>query len=274
MQGTSAKVTGTPALDPAYRPTCVPLHLYRRAKSAATVRSAADDAAGRLNVSDKTVRAAAKASGRSATWTIRTEPYNHLARHAGLDRYSAVMNADTWIPLLTAAIAGLVALIGYSLTQFANRRERKSKSYAEALAAIRQYQELPYLIRRRSESSSTTRSALAQQISEVMAKLGFYRAWLQMDSDTTSTAYDDLVERARQLGRVHLKTAWVGKVIEHDADMIGTQAPFDWTGIIPELDLCVRAMRVELSLWGFISRVSIRRSLARQHQKRAREEEP
>jgi hypothetical protein len=182
------------------------------------------------------------------------------------------MNSNTWVPLLTAAIAGLVALIGYSLTQFANRRERKSKSYAEALAAIRQYQELPYLIRRRSESSSATRSALAQQISEVMAKLGFHQAWLQMDSDTTSTAYYDLVTRTRQIGRSHLKAAWEGKAIERDADMIGAQAPFDWTGITPELDLCVRAMRLELSFWSFISRRSIQRSLVRQRQKRAEEQ--
>ena len=182
------------------------------------------------------------------------------------------MNSTTWIPLLTAAIAGLIALIGYSLTQFANRREHKSKSYAEALAAIRQYQELPYLIRRRSESSSAARSELAQLISEVMAKLGFHQAWLQMDSDTTSTAYHDLVTRTRRIGRIHLKAAWEGNVIERDADMIGTQAPFDWKDITPELDLCVRAMRLELSFWSFISRRFIQRSLARQRQKRAEEE--
>ena len=115
------------------------------------------------------------------------------------------MNTNTWVPLLVAAIAGLVALTGYFLTQFANRRERKGKSYAEALAAVRQYQELPYLIRRRSESTSATRTALAQQISDVMAKLGFYQAWLQMDSDTTSTAYNDLIAQTRKIGRVHLK---------------------------------------------------------------------
>ncbi len=171
------------------------------------------------------------------------------------------MNASAWIPLLAAVVAGLVALIGYSLTQYANRRERKSKSYAEALAAIREYQELPYLIRRRPDSNGDARSELAQRISEVMAKLGFYKAWLKIDSSTVSAVYDDLVDRTRQLGRDHLRAAWAGKVIRRDTEMIGTAAPFDWPGIDAKLDLCILAMRQELSFWGFKSRRSRQGSL-------------
>ncbi len=107
------------------------------------------------------------------------------------------MNASAWIPLLAAVVAGLVALIGYSLTQYA----------------------------------------------------------------TVSAVYDDLVDRTRQLGRDHLRAAWAGKVIRRDTEMIGTAAPFDWPGIDAKLDLCILAMRQELSFWGFKSRRSRQGSL-------------
>ena len=73
--------------------------------------------------------------------------------------------------LSTAIIAGLVALTGYLLNQFANRRERTSKVYAEALEAIREYQELPYKIRRRPDSNGTTRAALGDKTGDVVSRL-------------------------------------------------------------------------------------------------------
>jgi len=92
------------------------------------------------------------------------------------------MDTNSLIALLTAIIAGTVALIGYSFAQFANRRERKSKLFAEALAVIYEYQELPFRIRRRAASDGVTRAALGGLTSDVMTKLGFYLAWLHMES--------------------------------------------------------------------------------------------
>jgi hypothetical protein len=173
-----------------------------------------------------------------------------------------------WAPVLAAIIAGLVALAGYLVTQFANRRDRKAKVYAEALAAVREYQELPYRVRRRAASDAATRAALAERISDVMAKLGFYEAWLQIDSPQTGSAYMDLVSRTRRQGRQHLSNAWGGKVLERDAEMIGATAPVAWD-IKPELDLCVLVMRRELGFLGFLSRPSTRRLLAELRQDRA-----
>jgi len=179
-----------------------------------------------------------------------------------------VMKACNWAPVLAAIIAGLVAVVGYLVTQFVNRRDGKTKVFAEALAAVREYQELPYLVRRRAASDAPTRAVLAQRISEVMAKLGFYVAWLRIDAPEAGVVYADLVSRARRQCRSHLAEAWAGKVLESDTDMIGTQAPFAWD-IGAELDLCVQVMRRELRFWGFISCRSTRRLLANRRQNQA-----
>jgi hypothetical protein len=119
--------------------------------------------------------------------------------------------------LSTAIIAGLVALTGYLLNQFANRRERTSKVYAEALEAIREYQELPYKIRRRPDSNGTTRAALGDKTGEVVSRLWFDRAWLQTDSEV-GAAYRDLMAQTKQDGGIYRATAWSEPVPIKDED--------------------------------------------------------
>lgn len=91
------------------------------------------------------------------------------------------MNSESWAALITGIIAGLVALVGFLLNQLANRRERRSKIYAEALQAVQEYSELPYKIRRRASSDGATRAALGHAISDSQAQLRFYRSLLQID---------------------------------------------------------------------------------------------
>ena len=178
------------------------------------------------------------------------------------------MDANTWIALLTAIIAGAVALVGYSVTQFGNRRERKSKAYAEALALIREYQELPYRVRQRPSSDNATRAALGGQTSDVLTKLGFYLAWLHIESSEVGTAYNDLSAQVRRFGGDHRDAAWMAGPIVSDEEMTTLKYGYD---VDPEMKLCISAMRRELSFWGFLSRRSVQRSLARQRLARAEE---
>jgi hypothetical protein len=157
-----------------------------------------------------------------------------------------------------AIIAGLVAVGGYAVTQFANRRDRKARTYAEAIAAVREYQELPYLIKRRAASNAATRAALAQHMSQVMAKLGFYEAWVQIDSAETGAACEALLLQTRRQCRRHQATAWAADVLERDTQMSSPDTPFPWD-IDSELRLCLEAMQRELSFWGFLRRSRQRR---------------
>ncbi len=54
-----------------------------------------------------------------------------------------------WSIIIAALIAALVAVAGYALTQAWTRREQRAKAFADALAAVEEYLEAPYRVRRR-----------------------------------------------------------------------------------------------------------------------------
>jgi hypothetical protein len=178
------------------------------------------------------------------------------------------MGPGSSIAIATAIIAASVALVGYFVTQVANRRERKSKVYAEALAVLREYQELPYRIRRRPSSDGATRAMIGDEISDVLGRLGFYRSWLEIDSHIVGIAYRDLLEQVRRLGATHRNTAWREPIIADDKEVASLEYEYDMG---PEMKLCLDAMRLELSLWGFRYRKSMKISLEEQRRVRTQE---
>jgi hypothetical protein len=177
------------------------------------------------------------------------------------------MSGESWAGLLTGIVAGFVALIGFLLNQLANRRERKSQVYAEALRAIKAYQELPYRIRRRASSDGPTREALGSRISDVYTDLAFYLAWLEIDSREVGFAYSDLVHQTRASSSGHWSNAWEEPVMTSDEEVYlkGMQYKYDND---PEHTLCLLAMRRELSPWTIFSRISTRRRLDAQRRMR------
>ena len=53
------------------------------------------------------------------------------------------------VPVITLAGAVITAAATFGLNQWAARRERLARTFAEALAAIEDYAQMPYRIRRR-----------------------------------------------------------------------------------------------------------------------------
>ena len=163
------------------------------------------------------------------------------------------MSGESWVALTTGIIAALVGIVGFLLNQVANRRERKSKIYAEALEAVQEYAELPFRVRRRASEDGPTRAALGDRISDLHAKLTFYRRWLQIDSDEVSSAYEDFVDKTTTACRGYWSAAWKEPILTEDkqAPLMDARyvAKFD-----DELKLCLSAMRHELSSWASVSR--------------------
>ena len=178
------------------------------------------------------------------------------------------MDSGMWVPLAAAMIAAFAAIAGYVVTQLANRRDRKGKVYAEALAVMQEYRELPFRIRRRPSSDGATRAALGDKISDVLDRLGFYRSWLEIDSYVVGAAYSDLFAQVRRFGARYRNAAWRDPIISRDEEMASLAYEYD---IGPEMRLCLEAMRNELSPFGFIRRKSISILLERRRQVRARE---
>lgn len=121
--------------------------------------------------------------------------------------------------IVAALIAAVVAVAGYMLTQAQARRERRAKEFAQALAAVEEYLEAPYRIRRRSAATPEARGDLTSSLSDLQARIAHHRAWLHVEAPAVATAYDALVAAARSEAGMQMKEAWNSAPLAKDADM-------------------------------------------------------
>jgi hypothetical protein len=110
--------------------------------------------------------------------------------------------------IIAALVAAAVATFGYATTARAKLLEDRRKTYAAALAAVSDYQELPYRIRRRPDSDAATRAALGTIISDIQRDLDFHSQLLELDSPRLGREYRALVEKSRRIGKPARDDAW------------------------------------------------------------------
>lgn len=173
-------------------------------------------------------------------------------------------------PLFAAAIAALVSLAGYLFAQSRARQDRKAKMYAEAFAAMRRFQELPYGVWRRPASTPDVRASLGQEHSDAVSGVAFHETLLRMDSDVVGAAYWDLWQQIRRTAKRNRALAWQSPVLATDDEM-AIDPPFASAGSRPEVEICIAAMRKELSPFGPLTRGRTRRALDEQRRRRQRE---
>ena len=123
-----------------------------------------------------------------------------------------------WSMIIAALIAALVVVAGYMLTQMQARRERRAKEFADALAAIEEYLESPYRIRRR-QATPEAREILTAALSDLQARIAFHRAWLQVEAPAVGQAYEVLISSARSEAGRQMTEAWNYAPLDRDADM-------------------------------------------------------
>jgi len=121
--------------------------------------------------------------------------------------------------IIAALIAALVAVTGYMVTQAQARRERRANEFADALAAVEEYLEAPYRIRRRQSATAEGRDALANTLSDLQARIARHRSWLRVEAPPVAEAYDALVAAARSEAGVQMTEAWNSAPPASDADM-------------------------------------------------------
>jgi hypothetical protein len=155
-----------------------------------------------------------------------------------------------WSTIIAAVIAVLVAVTGYALTQAWARRDRRAREFADALAAVEEYLEALYRVRRRQAPTAEVRAELAAALSDLQGRIAFHRAWLQVEAPAVSRAYDALVLAARSEAGTQMTEAWNTEPISSDPDMnliIGYSHP----KADAERARVIAAMRRHLRLWPF-----------------------
>lgn len=132
---------------------------------------------------------------------------------------TAAMEPISWDGIATviaAIVAAIVAVIGYSIQQAAARKERRAEIYSEALRAVEDYLEAPYLVRRR-DGSASARQSITTHISDIQSRLSYYCALLDIHANPEiGAAYEALVSAARADAGQAMLEAWKGRPTRHD----------------------------------------------------------
>ena len=118
--------------------------------------------------------------------------------------------------IIAAALATAVAVIGYSIQQRIARKQRRAEIYSEALRAVEDYLEAPYLVRRR-DGSASARQVITTHVSDIQSRLSYYGALLDIHANSEiSTAYKALVSATRSEAGKAMREAWEARPTRRD----------------------------------------------------------
>jgi hypothetical protein len=107
-----------------------------------------------------------------------------------------------------AAIAAIIAVVGYGRQRKAERRAERATLYGHAITAVEEYLEWPYRIRRRDDTAES-RGAITSAISDTKTAISLHQALLEMHAPTAvSDAYNAFVAAAQREAGPQMTAAW------------------------------------------------------------------
>jgi hypothetical protein len=121
--------------------------------------------------------------------------------------------------VIAAVITGFVALLVLAGNQYQARKDRLRKDFAEALAAVERYAELPYRIVRRQDSTPEVRGLIAEQVHKVQQDILFHKSWVRIQSSEVAEVYDALLGAMREEAGTAMTQAWNTAPVIRDEDM-------------------------------------------------------
>ncbi len=127
-----------------------------------------------------------------------------------------------WVtPAIVAAVltlTGTLATIAYNGLRA--RRDRQREVFARAFAAVADYWEFPYVVRRRRpDEPEAERGRISEALRDVQRQLSFFQAWISIEAPRVAEAYDDLVATTRQIMGGQIREGWNAPPARSDADM-------------------------------------------------------
>ncbi len=165
-----------------------------------------------------------------------------MCHYVFISCFVAWLAGDGAATIAAAFIGASVVVAGYVIQQRAVRRERRAATYSEAIRAVEDYLEAPFLVIRREGRLESDR-VLTTHISEIQSRIAYYRALLKVDAPMAVTeSYDNFVRTARAEAGAAMTKAWKSKPIRRSVDVpLGRR--FDRGGSDAALDALIRSMR-------------------------------
>lgn len=161
--------------------------------------------------------------------------------------------------LTPAIIAALLAFLGTLVTIAYNglraRRDRQREMFARALAAVTDYWEFPYVVRRRRpDEPEAERVRISETLRDVQSQLSFYQAWIATEAPKVASAYEDLVSATRSIMGEQIHEGWNGPPARSDAEMNISGIRRD--GLQDKADAYLAAVRDHLASFSSVRRAS------------------
>lgn len=132
----------------------------------------------------------------------------------------------SWIAVAGVVVPTLAIIATVGLGVWTYRRQQESKHqdhlrdlFSDALRTVADYQELPYLIRRRSDAPPMTTAELTWHVSGVQTRLDYYVTRLALEDDSVGKAFETLVVATRQEAGGQMTEAWHQARITRDEDV-------------------------------------------------------
>lgn len=127
-------------------------------------------------------------------------------------------------PIIAAAVTGAVSVLIFALTNWRtgerDRLTRNREVFSKAYAAIQEYKEFPYVIRRRRASTpEEERQRISSELRRVQSDLAFYSAWLRTESHHVNHSYAELLQQLRTVAGAAIREAWLRPGCQEDSQM-------------------------------------------------------
>jgi hypothetical protein len=122
----------------------------------------------------------------------------------------------------SALVAALVAAVVSLATLWWNSRQarldRQRELFARAFAAIADYREFAFIVRRR-ESSGVDRTTIHRDLSDVQAQLHRFEAMIRVEAPTVAESYSALTAALRRIAGAEIYKGWNHPPADSDVDM-------------------------------------------------------
>ena len=127
-------------------------------------------------------------------------------------------------PVVGAVIIAAVSFTVFVLTNWWNgERERLTRSrdvFSKAYAAVQEYKEFPYMIRRRrKDTPEEERIRISSELRRIQADLAFYSAWMTTESRHVQCSFSELLDQTRKVAGAAMHEAWLEPAAEDDSRM-------------------------------------------------------
>jgi hypothetical protein len=162
-----------------------------------------------------------------------------------------VSGSEIALTIVIAALSGAGAsILTLVYTSAQERRDRHREHFSRALQTVNQYEEFPYVVRRRRASDPEgERIRISTELRAVQAELSYHCTWLMTESPQVGAAYDALVRELRRVVGGLIHDAWVNSPVTEDAAMNIADIGPEIAKLRPLKDQYLLEVGDHLSLW-------------------------